>query len=275
MLKKLDPILLLAIWLLSYTVCSGESTGKNVDDSSETIQNNLDSTAETDDRKSAETFMLNLVSIPKGTYQEAKSRAVKSRDSLKAAYLKACSDSQRQAVIDSAGAVLTRHLLHGLIPFWYGTVWSFEGHTSTPNEGEIACGYFVSTVLRDAGFNLNRYKLAQKSAKAEAMSLSVSEKVNVLKNSHDKCVQDYFKDKKEGLYFVGLDFHVGFILNSDNKQYFIHSNYIDYAGVMVENAEESEAFGSESYHLTRITNNRSLIKSWIMNKRIRIVSDIP
>ena len=32
------------------------------------------------------------------------------------------------------------NLINKIIPFWYGTKWSFEGHSNEPNKGEIACG---------------------------------------------------------------------------------------------------------------------------------------
>ena len=48
--------------------------------------------------------------------------------------------------------------------YWMQTPWDFNGHTDTPRKGEIACGYFVTTTLRDIGVRLQRYKLAQQAA---------------------------------------------------------------------------------------------------------------
>ena len=75
--------------------------------------------------------------------------------------------------IDSVGEIFKESLLNKIIPFWEGTEWSFEGHTSKPKSGKIACGYFVSTTLQDIGLNLNRYKLAKQSPINEARSLSI------------------------------------------------------------------------------------------------------
>src|SRR5687768_9423034 len=36
-----------------------------------------------------------------------------------------------------------------LFPFWEGTDWDFNGTTEVPGKGSIACGYFVTTILRD------------------------------------------------------------------------------------------------------------------------------
>lgn len=47
--------------------------------------------------------------------------------------------------------VISRIIIDSLMPCWYGTPWDFNGCTTEPGKGSIACGYFVSTVLRDAG----------------------------------------------------------------------------------------------------------------------------
>jgi hypothetical protein len=78
------------------------------------------------------------------------------------------------ADMDSVSKVFQESLLNRIIPQWAGTTWSFEGHTSVPQQGEIACGYFVSTTLRDVGINLNRYTLAQQLPINEAKSLKIN-----------------------------------------------------------------------------------------------------
>jgi hypothetical protein len=52
-------------------------------------------------------------------------------------------------------------IVDSVFPYWHGTQRDFNGTTQTPRKGSIACGYFVSTVLRDAGIQLNRIKLGQ------------------------------------------------------------------------------------------------------------------
>ena len=44
---------------------------------------------------------------------------------------------------------------------WKGTPWDFNGTTRIPGQGTIACGYFVTTALQDAGFDLPRYRCGQ------------------------------------------------------------------------------------------------------------------
>ncbi len=73
-----------------------------------------------------------------------------------------------------------------------------------------------------------------------------------------------------GLYFVGLDNHVGYLYKTERCNYFIHSNYIENR-VMIENCETSEAFDSYEYYITNITGNRDLMYYWLFEERVEVV----
>src|SRR5690606_907796 len=87
---------------------------------------------------------------------------------------------EQNQFLDSVMEVFTLKLLNEIIPYWYGTEWDFEGHTAIPNEGKIACGYFVSTTLRDMGLNINRYKLAQQHGLNEARTIALGNTNNII-----------------------------------------------------------------------------------------------
>ena len=158
----------------------------------------------------------------------------------------------------------TNHLVEDIIPQWYGTKWSFDGYTETPKTGSIACGYFVSTTLRDVGFNINRYKLAQKAPYHEAEVIACGTPIETLQNKTKEELKSYFiTNKKDGLYFLGLDFHVGFLLKEKNILYFIHSNYINNSGPTKEKIEDSRVLNSSVYHFCNITHNDILLKKWL------------
>ena len=84
---------------------------------------------------------------------------------------------------DTLSHIFKTLLLNRIIPYWENTTWSFEGHTSKPTVGEIACGYFVSTTLKDVGLTINRYKLAQQSPINEAKSLAL--KTDIIEINED------------------------------------------------------------------------------------------
>ena len=172
---------------------------------------------------------------------------------------------------DSISKLFTEQLVNKIIPYWYGTKWSFEGHTPIPKHGKIACGYFVSTTLRDVGFNLNRYKMARKSPINEAKIVSLNSKIIEIENETVKeNIQEIKNILKQGVYFLGFDeSHVGYILKQDTSVYIIHSNYINFEGVVKEKIENSEAFSHYlKFHIAPISRNIELMKKWIGNLRL-------
>ena len=56
---------------------------------------------------------------------------------------------------------LQTYFADSLLPCWYGTAWDYNGTAMSPLEGKIACGYFITTTLRQSGMKINRIKLAQ------------------------------------------------------------------------------------------------------------------
>ena len=83
----------------------------------------------------------NISITPTGTYTTNCAAIKRNRTTLAGLY------AQQKVSFDSVQHYFTESLLNGILPHWYGTVWSFDGHTSTPGTGEIACGYLVSTTL--------------------------------------------------------------------------------------------------------------------------------
>lgn len=73
----------------------------------------------------------------------------------------------------------------------------------------------------------------------------------------------------DGVYFVGLDNHVGYILIKNKELYFLHSSYYD-DKVMLELAETSPCFKSNIYVVAEVTTNRNLIRKWILNEPLNI-----
>lgn len=72
--------------------------------------------------------------------------------------------ARRQAIIDEARELVFDAMTQHIIPAWKGTGWAFYGDSSQPREGPIACGYFVGTTLRHAGFEVDRIELGDQPA---------------------------------------------------------------------------------------------------------------
>ena len=169
---------------------------------------------------------------------------------------------------DNIKTAFTNQLVDKIIPHWYGTPWSFGGHTATPNQGKIACGYFISTTLRDMGINLNRYKLAQKSPFDEAKMISCGSEINqIVQDTPEKALEEINGLTKEGLYFIGFDEgHVGYLLKREGELFLIHSNYLAPVAVCMETLKESRVFKRfTKFHLVAISHNEALLQRWLDN----------
>ena len=176
--------------------------------------------------------------------------------------------------LDSISKIFKTSLVNRIIPYWEGTTWSFEGHTSEPKKGEIACGYFVSTTLRDVGLNINRYKLAQQSPVNEARSLAVSSAVHTIsKNTTIEKVNAINEILEPGIHFIGLDqSHVGYILKEKDLLYLIHSNYLEPHSVEIELLEDSEVFKSYSkFYIVELSSNKELMTRWLNTTEIETI----
>jgi hypothetical protein len=129
-----------------------------------------------------------------------------------------------------------------------------------------------------AGFNVNRYKLAQQGPMNEAKSIDtsfvtyVNEEVVSENNLNKPIVDKIVKENGNGLYFVGLSSHVGYLLIHNKELYYIHSNYGKLV-VMLEYAETSQEFVDNQYFIAKITHNDDLIKKWLLNEKIEIYLD--
>lgn len=132
---------------------------------------------------------------------------------------------------------------------WYGTAWDFNGTTETPGEGKIACGYFVTTVLRDAGIPLNRVKLSQCASAEMIRRLCKKESIQSYSNISLAGFVKAVEEKGSGLYITGLDFHTGFLYHDGEKLWFIHASYAKPKQVIKEEALQSPVLASSAFRM--------------------------
>lgn len=182
------------------------------------------------------------------------------------AYQNKCVSIRRQVKIagrERKAELLQKSVSEDLFPYWSGTRWGFNGTTETPGEGRIACGYFVTTVLRDAGCKVDRIRMARL-ASEEFIKEVVAEK-NIKRYSKIP-LTDFLADirkKKNQLYIVGLDSHVGFLSCEENECWFIHSSGGFPWAVIKEKAEESNALEHSNYRVTGcITSDEKFLERW-------------
>lgn len=173
--------------------------------------------------------------------------------------------------LETIKAAFTDQLVDKIIPHWYGTPWSFGGHTAVPNQGKIACGYFISTTLRDMGVKLDRYRLAQKSPIDEAKMISCGTAIEkVVQETPEKAHEEIDNITQEGLYFIGFDEgHVGYLLKREGELFLIHSNYLAPVSVCMEPLKESQVFKKfDTFYLVAISHNETLLQHWLDDKAV-------
>lgn len=164
------------------------------------------------------------------------------------------------------GEKLTYLLSERIFPYWYGTKWDFNGTTKKPNEGAIACGYFVTTTLRDVGVNLNRVKLAQCASEKMITELVAEKNIKRFSNIDIVTFEKQLKEIGNGLYIVGLDNHTGYLLLSEEGNYFIHSSGIFPYRVVKDKLVESPILMKSKYRIAgKISADERFLNKWITN----------
>jgi hypothetical protein len=160
--------------------------------------------------------------------------------------------------------IFTKAVTETIIPSWIGTHWDFNGTTEIPQQGSIACGYFVTTVLRDAGLTLSRVKLAQ--CPSEQMITSLVSRRYISRFSN-VAIEDFVRAiecQGYGLYIAGLDNHTGFIYNNGSDIYFIHSTFLSTRNVQKEKAASSWVLQKSRYKIIgKISADEKVLERWI------------
>ncbi|HSY61542.1 MAG TPA: hypothetical protein VK796_06675 [Cytophaga sp.] len=202
------------------------------------------------------------------SYALLRRRIEQKRMELNQKYLKATSQTAKNACLDSASVYLQIALVENVFPYWYGTAWDFNGISDKPQHGKIACGYFVSTTLKHCGIELNRYKVAQQYSHSIVNTLCSDVKKYTALNT----VLTYIQSQPDNIYVVGLDNHVGFISKQNGSIRFIHSSFVGRACVESEEAAISPVLASSRlYVVGTLSGNKKLVLCWLQGLPVAIV----
>jgi hypothetical protein len=202
-------------------------------------------------------------------YRDLLAKLEAERAALTVHYHEARSETEKERIVSQARVAVVRAIYTEIFANWYGTPWDFNGTTEVPRQGKIACGYFVTTVLRDAGWKVQRARLAQQASENIILSLTTEP---YIKRFRRVAIDDFVKTVKEwgpGIYVVGLDVHTGFIVNSGDEVYFVHASYAEPFAVVKERALDSKILQASKYRvLGRITADDEFIAKWLLRKEI-------
>lgn len=203
--------------------------------------------------------------IEKVEYAVLLKKIIEQRDTFKKEYDEA-NLSKKKIIVNNARNYLTTSMANDIFPYWYGTEWDFNGMTRTPNNGKIACGYFITNTLTDVGFNIPRIGWAQSASEKFIKKLSPS--IKKFSNKTISKVKEYLLKSGDGLYIVGLDMHTGFIFVQNGKVNFIHSNYYyPEIGVMSEDIKTINPLSDSKYRIIGKLMSDVMVINWINNSR--------
>lgn len=196
-------------------------------------------------------------------YEQARQALETQRVQLGATWKKHPAGARRQA-----RATLLAYFENAAFPAWKGTAWEFYGTTTTPREGTIACGYYVTTVLEQAGFRIQRVVLAQQASAYLVLTLARGTRVDWIRpNGNAAAVDEIRKRFGDGLYVIGFDYHVGFLRLEGDRAAFCHSSFIAPGSVTCEDPVPAGAFASKTY-VVADTLNDVVLDDWLQGKDI-------
>ena len=160
--------------------------------------------------------------------------------------------------------IFTGAVVKTIVPAWIGTPWTFSGTTEKPGEGSIACGYFVTTVLRDAGLPIARVKLAQAASEEMIKTLVQAKYIQRFSNKPMEELIAAINKSGAGLYIIGLDNHTGFIYHDGTAVWFIHSTFVGTRNVQYEKAATSIVLNSSKYKVVgKLSADEKVLERWI------------
>lgn len=187
------------------------------------------------------------------------------RNKLAQQYSDAGSDQERDVILQSSSDLLSL-IMPTMMKCWHGTPWDFNGMATTPGEGKIACGYFVSIIMKDAGFDVQRIQLAQQASQNILLTFLPKSALEIKVAANYSEYMDEIRHKQDGIYIIGLDKHVGFIVKTKDQLEFIHSGG-EQDQVITEDQQHAASIRKSRYRVIgNITKNKELLKKWLLDE---------
>lgn len=192
------------------------------------------------------------------------------RKELAARHRSARNGTER-SVVEKDARILLEHALPEMMRCWLGTPWDYSGTAKGPGQGRIACGYFVATVLKDAGFQVDRYRLAQQPSGNILRSFLPKDACTLTVGKEYGAFADEMATRDPGVYVVGLDTHVAFLVVGDDGFRFIHSSGSKPWCVVDEGREEAEVLRRSNWRMTgNLTADKEVIRRWLKGGKIEV-----
>lgn len=204
------------------------------------------------------------------TYDVMKQDLERWRKKLHDKHRKARTEEARR-VVENDARVLLESVLPEMMRCWLGTPWDFNGTAAGPGKDPVACGYFVSTVLHDAGFRVDRYRLAQQPSSRILTSLIPGDTCRLMVDLPYEQFASEVTHMMPGVYVVGLDTHVAFLVVNTDGFRFIHSSGSKPWRVVDEGEESADVLQKSRWRmLGNLTADEALLRKWLAREAIPV-----
>ncbi len=192
------------------------------------------------------------------------------RGELAAKHEAAKNEQERGAIAQDARLILEL-MMPEMMKCWLGTRYDFNGTAEKPGKGKVACGYFVSTVLRDAGFVVDRYRLAQQPSENIIRSFVKADFCQLQAGADFDEYTNRLSKMDRGIYLVGLDSHVGFLVNGSEDWRFFHSSGWKERGVVKEELKKAGALRHSNWRMIgALSADPSAIQMWLGGAKVPV-----
>ncbi|NRB26197.1 MAG: hypothetical protein HRU37_00765 [Roseibacillus sp.] len=204
------------------------------------------------------------------TYSVLSESLEEHRRRLSADYRRTTSTTERMEILAQASKLLELSLPR-LMRCWLGTPWDFNGIAHEPGHGKVACGYFVSSVLQDAGFRVEWAPLAQQASQNILGTFLPPDDMKIRVGVDYEQFLSEVLSCGNGIHIVGLDSHVAFLVVTDGGEiHFIHSSGASPYCVVDESREDARVLRRSNYRVTgNLTANSELIRNWLLGARFK------
>lgn len=210
-------------------------------------------------------------------HDQALAELDEARVSMAAAYAAAESEVERAEVRARARKLLERTIIEDVFPAWLGMPWAMSKNSTATRPHEpgmsVGCSYFVTSVLQSAGVKLdNRYTFAQAPALHIQRSLAPDrEDLHTYFSIPAASLRKQIKALGEGLYIIGLDTHVGFVVVRGDEVRLVHASYTGDRVVTDEPLEGARAIENsrpKGYFVTPLFTDGRLLDLWLRGQAV-------
>ena len=183
----------------------------------------------------------------------------------------------RAAIRDEARRFVVGTLVSDIFPAWMGmpSGGGRQATASLPHEPGmyISCSYFLTAALQNVGLLLeSRTRFAQAPASwIEHALLPPGGQIYRYGNLSGAELEQRLVGLGDGLYVVGLNIHVGFIVVAGGHARFVHSSYTPPGTVVDEPVVSSEAIAlsrSKGYWVSPLFKDDRIVEMWLRRQPV-------